>query len=285
MLEKKEEKKPEEKTDLKSEIKRAGEASENPPEVKPEEKLKEGEKKEDFKPKYPHLWTGDIKSYNQRLEEAYNASSTEGQKLNDQLTKSEKEKEIIAQIVQSDPELKNKFAEKLYDGGYKEPILDESGNLNKGALGEVVRMVLREELPAALQKNPALKTITGDKEQKDREVLEQFGEAHPEIQTNPELQENLDLAFGVVAQKAAKKGQSLEMKDLLNKAWELISGEKSEDLKEKTRSLQKENASMSSSSSEAPKTSSSKTELTPAEKGIAEKLGLSDKAYLEGKNL
>lgn len=256
-------------------------SSEEKTEIKSEE-----EKQEEFKPKYSQFWDGDVDNYYQRLEKAYGESSQEGQRLAHELTEKEKEMEVVKKIVQSDEALKEKFTEKIYNTGYEGRYEDEELTPNTIAriVDEKTRAILREELPQVLKQNPVLASIETEKTAKEMGIVKRFEQEHPEINTNPQVANDLETAFGVLAKMSAQKGEMFDFEKTLNKAWRIINSGNEAELEEMKKESQREQASMSSVTSTQPATSSKK-ELTIYEKEIASKLGLTNEQYLEGKKL
>jgi hypothetical protein len=245
--------------------------------VKPE--VKEEPVQEEPKKRF-NQFKGDGEVYLKQLEDAYQNSSTEGQRLSKDLTDREKEIETISKIVQSDPALKDQFQKKLYDTGYEDKYDD--GELNANSIAQIVRQVVREEIPQQIDNAPALKRMDDERKQKDLTIYNDFAKEHPEIESDPTLAKDLEETFGIVAQRDTSKDGSIDFKKTLAKAWKIVTSE--QEVENAKNLIQKESASMADTSS-AVRTPEKKTELTELEKTIAGKFNLSEEQYLDGKKL
>jgi len=241
-------------------------------ETEKEEEVKEDSKEEGFKGKFDQFTAKNVDEYLNKIEDAYLNSTHEGQRLNRELKETQAEMETISKVINADPNLKSAFAEKLYGTGYSD---DDSG------ITPAQVAIIKAAVAEAVGNTPALKSMEQDRTEKDRQVYVDFLEKHQELNTNPEMVAELEEYFGVIANATAQKGDIVDFKKTLYKAWNVVSGGNELDGMKKV--YQKENASISSSSSEG-KSSPTRT-LTPAEKSLAEAFGLSEKDYLEGKKL
>jgi len=240
------------------------------PEETTEEQTEEKGQEEQPKFRFTQFQADTADEYTKKLEDAYLNSSQEGQRLSRELGESKKEMEVIQKIVQADPTLKQAFGEHLYGDNY-----DES---TRPALSAAeIRQVIREELG----QHPALAGIENERKNRDRETYQKFVEAHPEVETNPQLSQELETYFGALAQAEITKGNTPNFEQTLKKAWKVVSGDG--ELEGMKKVIQKESASMGTTSQEG-KPASGKT-LTPQEKAIAQAFGLSDDDYLTGKKL
>lgn len=252
------------------------ESSEKPEETE-DESTEESEDDTRFKPRFTQFASDDPLEYAKKLEAAYYNSSLEGQRLSSEQKKMAEEMEVIKKIVSSDEELRNKFAEKLGNKDYDEPLnVDE---MTPAQLRNMIKDVLSETLPATLSENPALQSIEREKQDRDREVYNSFTQAHPELQTDPILSQDFETAFGSIAAIQNKKGEKVDFAATLEKAWKVVSGGK--EMSGIKKQALRDSAAMSGTSGSGGRPTSK--ELSPAEKEIAKKLGLSEDAYLKGK--
>lgn len=264
------------------EIKQSPETSEVPKEEKSEEK--EEHKGEEFSPRFPQFYDGDVPEYYKKLEGAYQNSSSEGQKLAGTLKEKEKEMEVVKKIVNSDEKLKKQFSEKLYDTGYEGDYDDE-----ELTLGNMAKMMdqkigtLRQELPQAMSQTPELQQMKAEKDAANMAVVKEFEGEHPEITTDSRVQKDLEVAFGYLSQLGAKNQEPFNFENTLNKAWDMVQASGSSD--EKVRVATKEAASMQTATSGTAPTGKKTRELTSPEKAMAQNLGLTDEQYIEGKKL
>ncbi len=252
-------------------------------EEKTVEEEKEEEKKEEekgYQGRFTQFQSDSQDAYLKQLEQAYAESSKEGQRLSGELSEREKEIEVVTKIVRTDPELKDKFKEKIYDTGYQDRYEGEE------LTPTLVRQIIREENQVALKENPTLQSIDQEKMAQNKKIVEEFEIEHPELSTNPRLASDLEIAFGALTRMALQKGESFDFKKTLFKAWDIVTGGKSEksELEGMTKVIKKEEATMTSTSSER-ESSTSKKELSAAEKEIAAKMGLSEEQYSEGKKI
>lgn len=243
-----------------------------------EEPKQEGEK--GYEGRFSQFKADNLETYNKLVEDAYLSSSKEGQRLSGELSEKEKEMEVMKKIVQSDPELKGRIQEKLYGTGYEDKYEGEE------VTPTMIRQIIREENEAALKQNPVLQSMDNEKVAREKAIVEKFEKEHPEINTNPQLASDLEIAFGALARMSAQKQEVFDFEKTLQKAWSIVTGSQNTDreLEGMKKVIQKESASMTSTSS-SPEPSKTKKELTEAEKEIASKLGLSEEEYLEGKKL
>jgi hypothetical protein len=221
-----------------------------------------------FDMKFKQFQAQNAEEYARKLEEAYLNSSQEGQRLNKELSDREKELEVIQKIVQSNPDLKQGFADSL-GGDYNSPAEDLTA--------QQIRQIIREELG----KNPALSHAEEQRKSQDKAIYDEFVQEHPEVETNPQLAEELETYFGALAQAEANKGKTVDFKSTLFKAWKVVSGE--QELAGMKKVIQKESAAMGSAPSEGK--AKAGQSLSEAERKIAQAFGLSDEDYHAGKKL
>jgi hypothetical protein len=244
------------------------------------------ETEKEFQPKFTQLQAKDKEEYLTKLEAAYLNSSQEGQKLRGELTEREQELQVLAKIVGSDPDLKDKMARKLYDEGYDDPFSD---GISKATLTQAMREVLAEELPKQMQNVPAIKRLEEDKQQADKAVYDAFVNLHPEIVTDQNLGLEFEEAVGAQFRILDKKGKKPDIKSVMEGAWKMVGGTvtstEEAELEGMTKMAQKEASTMSGVSGGAGKTSGNKRTLTPQEESIAKMMSLTPEQYLEGKKL
>lgn len=271
----------EEKPGLENLIEETEETTEEPT----EDAAVEEEKADEFSPKFTQLNAKDKEEYLSKLEDAYLNSSKEAQRIRGELTEREQELQVLAKIVGSDPDLKEKMAKKLYDEGYEDPFSD---GITKASLAQVMREVLADELPKRIQEVPAIKRLEEDKTQADRAVYDAFVNLHPEIVTDPEIGLQFEEAVGAQFRILNKKGQKPEIKTVMEGAWKMIGGkvtsEEEAELEGMKKMALKESSSMSGISTGTTK-STGKRSLTPEEERIAKAFGMNPEEYLEGKKL
>lgn len=245
----------------------------------PEEQHLESE--EGFDKRYPQFQGQTQSEYLKQLEDAYYNSSIEGQRLAAQVKERDEEMKVIQKLVQEDPNLRKIYTDRLYNAPAEDDFLVDE--LTPTKLKQIMRDVVQEEIPKAVSSVPAIRNLEAQKEADDRAAYQQFESEHPEILTNAKLSQELQDTFGALAAVQAQRGVQPNFKETLNRAWNAVAGSAMAEGAWKAQA-QKDSASMSGTASAGTRPTSKKS-LTPAEREVAKKLGLSDDAYLEGKDL
>lgn len=202
----------------------------------------------EFKKAFSQIKGDTPQEYAQNLEEAYRQSSQEG-KLNAKKAKeAEARIDQIAAAVAKNPELAKLINEAVPDGEIS-PTTD----------------------PALLHARQAM-------EQKMESDYKAFTDLHPELDSDPDLQEKVLAEVTIFGDAARKKGKILGMDDALRKAWISLGLDK-EDSKEKVSVKAKETASKSKTNNSNKKTTKTPT-LTPEQIAAGKKMGLTEKQML-----
>lgn len=227
---------------------------------------------EPYKGRLTQFQAKNADEYIAKLEKGYVESSTEGQRLNGELTAKEQEFGVIQKVIQADPALRKAFADKLYGDD------EDEGEMTPAKIVSLMREVIKEEVPKVISANPALQSIENTSREKDREVFVKFQEEHPDLVTNPVLAKEFEETFGVVAQMDAKKNNGVyNFERSIEKAWKMVADD------DTAGEAEKNNAASGIDSTT--KKSKGGRELSPAEKAVAQAMGLSDEGYLEGKKM
>jgi hypothetical protein len=200
----------------------------------------------EFNKRFSQIKGDTPEEYLANLEDAYSKSSTEGQRLNGELTKTQQQVDKIMALVAKDPELAKKI--ETVAGDDAEDVLVD----------------------------PALAYARAEMQKQMKTDYEEFVAEHSELEDDPELQQevaNLLEQFGEVARK---QGKILTMREGLEKAWAFL-GKDRDDKDELRNKVKKTAAKPSTSSSKKPKAAS---KLTPEQLAIAKRFGLSEKEVL-----
>ncbi len=281
-----EEKQTNEKTDKeteKSEEKETKETEETEEESEETEETSETEKPKPYG-RYTQFGAASVDEYVPKLEEGYAQSSQEAIRLAKALAEKNKDFEVVQKIVNANPALKQEFMNTMQTGDYKADIINDDGTLNKGVLVEAVKEAMIAS-GVVTKDDPALQSIRTKEESANKEVFDEFAKVHPEIKTNPQLQEDFQEMFQTQVRLAAKRGEETGVTPaLLAKTWTALTLESGDaELEGMAKMAQKQEASQSSSTGG---TGSTKTgTLTDSERRIAQAMNMTDKDYLEGKKL
>lgn len=208
----------------------------------------EDEDEPKFKKAFSQIKGDTPEEYATNLEEAYRQSSQEGKLKAKELKDAQSRIDAITAAVAKDPKLAKALADAVPDGEIA-PTAD----------------------PALLHARQTME------EQMDKDYTE-FSDLHPEIASDPDLQDKMLAEVQVFGDAARKKGRIMPMKEALNKAWISLGLDK-DDSKEKVVTKAKDNASK-------PKTNNSKKsgktpQLTPDQIKVGKKMGLTEKQMLE----
>lgn len=126
--------------------------------------------------------------------------------------------------------------------------------------------------------DPALLHARQEMEDKMEKDYSKFVESHPELDTDPDLQEKVLAEVTVFGDAARKKGKILGMDEALRKAWISLGLDK-EDSKDKVLSKAKETAGKSKSNSSNKKTTKT-PQLSAEQIAVGKKMGLTEKQML-----
>lgn len=153
--------------------------------------------------------------YLKNLEETYVKSSTESVRLNRQVRELSAQVEKVTKLVAQNPEL----AEKLKTD---------------------------TATTSASEVNPALAFAESEMNRKWQEEYQGFVKLHPEVETDPELAEQLDEQLKIVRDVVwARENRLLGMGEGLTKAWKLLDRDEAPTKEDKVRSAVKDQASQS----------------------------------------
>lgn len=187
--------------------------------------------------------------YAKNLEEAYRKSSQNGKLTAKQAKESQARIDQIVAIVAKNPELAKLISEDASEGEIA-PTVD-----------------------------PALLQARQNMEEKMESDYNSFVEKHPELGSDPDLQEKVLAEVTIFGDAARKNGKILPMDEALRKAWISLGLDK-EDSKETVTVKAKETASKSKTNNSSKK-SSKKPTLTPEQIAAGKKFNLTEKQMLE----
>lgn len=193
-----------------------------------------------FKKKYTQIKGKTPEEYIPNLETAYKNSSAEAVRLKAQVGTLQTQIDNITALVANNPEL----AEKIKKG----------------------------EAPQ-VQADPALIHARQQMEDQNKKEYSAFVDAHPELESDPELQKQVFDEISDFAQVALKKGRVLGMKEALTKAWTAL-GLKDDSKDEEIRIKAKDTAARGKNGGANKKSSSGKVTFTEAQINAGIQMGL-----------
>lgn len=216
-----------------------------------DDESEEDEEEPEFEKAFKNIKGDTPTEYAKNLEEAYRKSSTEG-KLNYQKAKDNQATlDRIAAVVAKNPEIAKVINEATDD----------------------------TEIP--LTTDPALIHARQEMETKMESDYNKFVQSHPELDTDPELQEKVLEEVRLFSEVARKKGRIPAMSEALTKAWISLGLDK-EDSKEKIVTKAKETASKPKTNNGNKKPSGKTPTLSAEQIAAGKKMGLTEKQLLEG---
>lgn len=203
----------------------------------------------DFEKAFKNIKGDTPQEYAKNLEEAYRKSSQEG-KLNYQKAKENQERiDRIAATVAKNPELAKAINEA--SDNTDNPIVD-----------------------------PAVSYARQQMESQMETDYKKFTEVHPELDTDPTLQEKVLDEVKLFGDAARKKGKILTMNDALNKAWISLGLDK-EDSKDTIVTKAKETASKPKTNNGNKKPTGKTPTLSAEQIEAGRKMGLTEKQMLD----
>lgn len=186
--------------------------------------------------------------YLKNLEEGYYNSSSEAMRLNNEVKDLKAKVEQVAGLIANNPEL----AEQLN---------------------------LPQDQPA-VDKDPAIRYAETKMQEEMKNEYEAFVALHPEIESDPGLQERMTKRLAVLAKTVQEEeGRYLGMGEGLELAWTSL-GMAQQDKKEEIRMKAKDVAASTKTAKGGTK-KVVKSEFTPAQLEMAEKLGLNEQQLRE----
>lgn len=199
------------------------------------------EEDEEFEKRFIQFKGNSYEEYTPQLEKVYGEALAEMTRMKQANKDSQAQIDSIRTMVAKDPA----FAKKLDDlmGGQSEQVVTDPALLE-------ARQNMEERM---------------DKEYKD------FVDAHPEMESNPQLAEEVLAVLSDFGQQSRKQGKIMGMKDALNKAWAYLG---KEDSKEKVVIKAKEVAAKSKTGNSVKKKTATKQEFTDEQVSVAKKWGL-----------
>lgn len=198
----------------------------------------ESEEDEDFKPRFTQFKGKDTGEYLKKLEDGYFNSSKEAVALAKDNKTLKETVDRMTKLIASNPDL----AKELTAG--------------TGQPAE----------PDTTSTDPAVLWAQAEMKRQFQEEYDDFIEAHPEVETDPKLAEELDETLKLVGRIVwEKEKRQVGMGEALNKAWKLLEREDSD---EDVRIAAKDAASKSKSSS-AKKGGEGKSKFTEAQISVA----------------
>lgn len=209
----------------------------------------EEEDKSEFKKAFTQIKGDTPEEYVPNLEEAYRQSSAEAVKLAKQNKESQNRLDLIMSAVAKDPALAKAINDATADG-VAPPTVD-----------------------------PALLKARQDMNEQMDKDYKKFTELHPEIESDPKVQEAMLEEMAEFGEAARKKGKVLSMEVALNKAWISLGFDK-DDSKETVLNKAKDNASKPKTNNANKKTGKAPV-LTPDQIKVGNKFGLTEKQMLE----
>lgn len=215
-----------------------------------EDDSEEEEAEPEFDKAFKNIKGDTPQEYIKNLEESYRKSSQEG-KLNHQKAKENQERiDRITSVIAKNPEI-------------AKVIADAS-----------------DDTEISLTVDPALLHARQDMENKMEKDYNSFVDSHPELETDPELQEKVLDEVKIFGDAARKKGKILGMDEALRKAWISLGLDK-EDSKEKIVTKAKETASKPKTNNGNKKSSGKTPTLSPEQIKAGKRMGLTEKQMLE----
>lgn len=208
----------------------------------------EDEDEPEFKKAFTQIKGDTPTEYAKNLEEAYRQSSQEGKLKAKEAKDAQARIDQIAAVVAKNPELA-----KL---------------INESAGDEI-----------APTTDPALLHARQDMEERMEKDYKKFVETHPELDSDPDLQEKVLAEVTIFGDAARKKGKILGMDEALRKAWISLGLDK-DDSKETVVTKAKETASKSKTSNSNKKTSKAPT-LSAEQIEAGRRMGLTEKQMLD----
>ncbi len=205
-----------------------------------EETEDKDDSEEPFKKRYTQIKGETPEEYLPNLEDAYKNSSTEAVRLKAKVDELQAQVDNITALVANNPEL----AEQIKEG--KAP---------------------------AIQADPALLKARQDMETQNKKEYGDFVDAHPELESDPELQKQVFDTIKDFADVAAKKNRVLGMKEALTKAW-LSLGLKDNSKDEEVRMKLKDSAARGKSAGTSKKSSAEKPNFSEAQINAGIQMGL-----------
>jgi hypothetical protein len=218
-------------------------------EGEPDDSEEEDEDEPDFEKAFKNIKGDTPQEYAKNLEEAYRKSSQEG-KLNYQKAKENQDRiDRIAAAVANNPDLA-KAINKASDNT-DNPIVDPAVSF------------ARQQMESQMDKEYA-----------------SFSEVHPELDSDPTLQEKVLEEVKIFADAARKKGKILSMEEGLTKAWISLGLDK-EDSKDEVVKKAKETASKSKTNNTNKKSTGKAPMLSSEQIEAGRRMGLTEKQMLE----
>lgn len=227
-------------------------ATETPSETteeKPEEEGTEGKTEETTQPlaKRFKIAGETPEEYLKNLEDAYGKSSSEGVRLNQELKETKSKVDKFAEAVANDPEL----AERIEKG--------------EGVLV-----------------HPALRYAEDRMLQEQEKEYQEFLAGHPEIESDPAVQQKLLEELAIIGEGYIQKGKMLNMKKGLTMAWNALE----EELGLNKKSSEEELALKAKETAGATQTASgkkteTKSEFSESQLKIANRLGITEEKMRE----
>lgn len=203
-----------------------------------------------FSKRFSQIQGDSIEEYTPNLEEAYLKSSREGKRLAQQNKDLQGRLDSIAAAVAKNPELAKQIEEATKEGAVP-PTVD-----------------------------PAVQYARDEMEKKMETDYNNFVKVHPELDTDPQLQEKVLAELNDLGAYYRSKGKILSMDEGLKKAWSNLGLDKDDD-KERIAMKAKETASKSRTASTNKKGGKSeKSKLTEEQIAVGKKMGLSEKQML-----
>lgn len=196
-----------------------------------------------FTKRFSQFKGDDLEAYNKNLEEGYYNSSTEALRLNNEVKDLKARLDQITGVVANNPELAEQFN-------------------------------LQQDAPQPV-KDPAVRYAETKMQEEMKSEYDEFVRLHPEIESDPGLQERMTKRLAVLAKSIQEdEGRYLGMGEGLQLAWTSL-GMAQQDKSEEIRMKAKETAASSKTAKGGTK-KVEKSEFTKAQLELAEKLGLTE---------
>jgi len=211
------------------------------------------EEESDFKKQFPSIKGDTPEEYISNLEETYRKSSREGKRLAKTVQDLQGRVDAITQAVAKNPELAKLINEAVPEGGTS-PVQDPA------------LLHAREQMESQMEKE-----------------YNEFVDEHPELDSDPELQEKVLKELEILGAAYRAKGKTLGMKRGLALAYESL-GLDDGGSKERIAGAAKTTAARTKTTGKGGKKPKAKGSLTPEQVAYGKRMGLTEKQMLEFAN-
>lgn len=207
------------------------------------------ESKPGFEKRFTQFTGETPEEYLKQLEDAYQNSSTEGQRLSKEAREAKAQRDKIMAEVAKDPDLAKRLNQ-----------MHDAESAKEG-----------DEKPTSPFNHPLIGELEEEWNKKATQAVREFEEAHPDFTSDDDLRKEVQEVVGDLADSYYRRtGRMMPMDKALKSAWMMV-GKEDNDVAGKTKE-----AAASSSGGTSNKPKEAKSEFTAEQLRFAERLGLSE---------